>query len=147
MQLAASIIPDQVTLVTAPEQNDPRQRLERIRFFMRLSPLLPLMTLLALTVLIVRSLNEWLKWWGIPFAVTGLITLIMGVLSAPIFSAILVRFLSIRLPTYLPSFLLEFTGDFASAMVRALLGPVLWQGLIFLIIGTAMAGTGYFVKK
>jgi hypothetical protein len=147
LQFAASVIPDQLTLFTAPPENDPRQRLQALRFFMRLSPILPLFSLLGMTLLIVRSLKDWLNWWGYPFATIGFSAFVMGILGAPIFGAILERILANRLPNYLPTFLLDFTGDFAAAMVRALLSPVLWQGLILTVIGVGMAGIGYFVKK
>lgn len=146
MQFAASIIPDRLTLATAPLQNDPRQRLQTIRFFMRLSPILPLMFLFGLTIFAVRSLNDWLSWWGIPLLITGFITFVMGILGAPIVGAVLERILVNRLPVYLPAFLLDFTGELAAAMARAVLNPVLWQGLVLLIIGGGMIGTGYLLK-
>lgn len=147
LQFAAAIIPDEMTLITAPLQNDPRQRLQTIRFMMRLSPLLPIFFLLALTVLCVRTLNDWLKWWGIPTLVAGLLTFIMGLLGAPVIGSVITSILSNRMPTYLPEFLSGFTGDLASAMVRALLVPVIWQGLVLLLIGGAMTGFYYLSRK
>ncbi|MBK6646489.1 MAG: hypothetical protein IPG44_12235 [Anaerolineales bacterium] len=147
LQFAAAIIPDEMTLITAPLQNDPRQRLQATRFMMRLSPILPIFFLLALTLLAVRTLNDWLKWWGIPTLVAGLLTFIMGLLGAPVIGSVITSILSNRMPTYLPEFLSSFTGDFASAMVRALLVPVIWQGLVLLLIGGAMTGFYYLSRK
>ncbi|MDP1779963.1 MAG: hypothetical protein Q8K73_06800, partial [Anaerolineales bacterium] len=48
LQIAATVIPDQVTIISAPPQNDPRQRLKTARLFMRISPILPLAFLLGL---------------------------------------------------------------------------------------------------
>ncbi len=146
MQTAASLIPDELTLFTAPLQNDPRQRLQAVRFMMRLSPLLPIFFLLALTVLCVRSLNDWLKWWGIPTLIAGLLTFIMGLLGAPVFGRLIAFVLSSRLPNYLPEFLSTFSGDLATAMVRALLVPVIWQGLILSMIGVLMTASLYLVQ-
>lgn len=147
MQFAASIIPDSLTLVTAPLQDDPRERLQTLRLFMRLSLILPIGLLLAVTVLAVRSLKDWLSWWGIPFAITGFTSFVIGLLGAPVIGVVLESLLASRMPDYLPSFLLDFTNDIAAAMVRALLSPVMWQGLVLLVIGAGMAGIGYFVKK
>ncbi|MBK6791990.1 MAG: hypothetical protein IPG80_05485 [Anaerolineales bacterium] len=147
MQATATIIPDRLTLVTAPPQNDPRQRLQTIRFFMRLSPILPLIFLLGLTLVAVRSPNDWLTWWGIALGITGFITFLMGVLGTPILRAVLESVLTKRLPNYLPSFLADFTGDFAAVMVRAQLTPVLWQGLTLAIIDSGMFAAGYFINK
>jgi len=147
MQIAASLIPDSLTLLTAPSQNDPRERLQTARLFMRLSLLLPIMLLLTLTVIAVRSLRDWLTWWGIPFTITGFSVLLTSILGAPVLGFVVERVLANQLPVYLPTFLLDFTGDLAAAMVRALLSPVLWQGLALTIIGIGMMGIGYFVKK
>lgn len=146
MQLTASTIPDQLTLVTAPPYNDPRERLQSIRLLMRLSLVLPILFLLGVTILVVRSLNDWLFWWGIPFAATGFSAFVAGILGAPLIGVVLERLLANRLPGFLPAFLLDFTGDFAAAMARALLTPVVWQGLVLTVIGTAMAGIGYYLK-
>jgi len=146
LQLTAALIPDQVTLVTAPAQNDPRQRLQFTRVLMRVSPMAPLILLLVLTLLAVRSLKDWLGWWGIPLLVTGAITLGMSIIGAPVFSAILQRVLASRMPDFLPSLLLDYTRELATAMVRALLRPVLWQGLALGLLGLFMAGAGYFTR-
>ena len=147
MQIAASLIPDSLTLVSAPPENDPREKIQTARFFMRLSLILPISFLLTLTVFAVRSVNDWLTWWGFPFAATGFITLVIGILGAPVLSFIVEQFLAIQAADYLPNFLLEFTGDLAAAMVRALLTPVLWQGLALTVLGSGMGVVGYFVKK
>lgn len=147
LQFAASIIPDTLPLAAAPAENDPRGRLKTLRLFLRLSPILPLGLLLALTVLSVRSLNDWLKWWGVPLLTTGFLSFAAGLLGAPLFGKWIVFLLSTRLPNYLPDFLASFTGDLASAMARALLAPVLWQGLLLACIGAGMAGLGYFLSR
>lgn len=146
LQFTASTLPDQLTLVTASPQNDPRQRLEILRLFMRFSLILPLIFLLTLTALTVRSLSEWLMWWGIPFFVTGASAYLTGLLGAPIFGSVLQRILVNRMPDYLPLFLLDFASDFTSAMVRALLNPVMWQGLVLAVLGFGMAGVGYLLN-
>ncbi|GAB4398961.1 MAG: hypothetical protein OHK003_22300 [Anaerolineales bacterium] len=147
MQFTASIIPDQLTLVTAPLQNDPRERLQTTRLFMRLSLLLPIGFLLAVTIAAIRSVKDWLNWWGIPILITGFAIFMIGILGAPVFGVVLEGILARSLPNYLPAFLLDFTGNFASAMVRALLNPLLWQGLILAFIGGGMTGIGYFTRE
>lgn len=147
MQFAAAAIPDQVTIITAPLENDPRQRLETARFFMRLSPLFPLAFLLGLTLFAVRSIKSWLMWWGIPFSITGFSAFVMSLIGVPIFGAVFQRMLVNRMSIYLPTILLDYGSDFASAMLKALLNPILWQGLLLAVIGLVMAVAGYFVKE
>ncbi|MBI5824865.1 MAG: hypothetical protein HZB18_12615 [Chloroflexi bacterium] len=146
LQVAGAAIQDDVIIMSAPPQNDPRQRLKSARFFMRLSPILPLAFLLGLTLLVVRSLKNWLGWWGVPFFITGLLALVMGLLGAPLFGAILQRALVNRMPTYLPVIFLDYGSDLASAMLKALLAPILWQGLLLALLGLGMVTGAYFVK-
>lgn len=146
LQVAAAAIQDNVIIMSAPPQNDPRQRLKSARFFMRLSPILPLAFLLGLTILVVRSLKNWLGWWGVPFFITGLLALVMGLLGAPVFGAMLQRALVNRMPAYLPVIFLDSASDLASAMLKALLTPVLWQGLLLALLGLGMVTGSYFVK-
>lgn len=147
LQFTAAAIPDSVTLISAPPQNDPRQKLLDLRFFMRLTPILPLAFLLGLTLFGVRSLKDWLNWWGIPFLVTGFIAFFMSLLGSPVFGAILQRMISNRMPTYLPPILLDYGNDLAAAMMKALLTPILWQGLLLAVLGLGMTATGYWMKE
>ncbi len=146
LQFTAAAIPDQVTIISAPPQNDPRQRLLDMRFFMRLSPMLPFAFLLGLTLFAVRSLKSWLTWWGIPFFITGAIALVISLIGAPVFGAVFQRILVNRMSIYLPPILLDYGSDLAAAMLKALLNPILWQGLLLAALGLGMAVIGYFVK-
>lgn len=138
MQFAAAAIPDQVTIISAPLQNDPRQRLKITRLVMRLSPILPLFFLLGLTVFAVRSLKSWLGWWGVSFMMTGSIALVIGLLGGPVFGEIFQRILLAQMPNFLPVILFDYAGDLASAMTQTLLSPVMWQGLLLFLLGFGM---------
>jgi len=147
LQFTALAIPDQVEIIRAPLQNDPRPKLKNIRLIMRFSLILPIILLLALTVFAVRSMKEWLSWWGIPLLISGGIAFVISLAGTPLVKIILQGILVARLPTYVPSILLEFAGDLASAMADALLHPILWQGLIITVIGLGMATASYFLKE
>lgn len=147
LRTTAAAIPDRVTIISTPLQNDPRQKLQTVRLFMRLSPILPLAFLLVLTIFAVRSLKSWLSWWGIPFFVTGAIAFLMALVGAPLFGAIFQRILVNRMPAYLPVIFLDRASELASAMLKALLNPLLWQGLLLALLGLGMATGAYFVKS
>ncbi len=142
MQFATQAIPDQLDLISAPPENDPRQALQSARMIMKLSPILPLAFLLLVTIAVVNSLKSWLNWWGVPLFVTGLLAMLMGLGGAPIFGAMLQGILA----NGLPSVMLGFANDLTSAMLQALLIPVLWQGLGIAVIGFGMAGVSYLTK-
>ena len=148
LQVAAAVIPNEITLASAQDQQtDPRQRLEVVRLMMRLSPLLPLGFLLLLTLIIVRSLHEWLNWWGFPIMASGVIAALMGLTSAPIASLVIKGILEKRMPVYLPSILLENGNQLAAAIVDELLKPVLWQGVMFALLGAVMVLICTYMKK
>lgn len=146
LQFTAAVIPNEVVIVSAPPQNDPRERLETARLFMRISPLLPISLLLGILIFGVRSLRGWMNWWGIPLALTGVIAFVMALLGGPIFGEIFQRILLTQMPNFLPAILSDYAGDLAAAMVGALLRPVMWQGLALAFLGTGMAGAGYLLK-
>jgi hypothetical protein len=146
MQVATLAVPDQITLISAPTENDPRVKLATARMVMRLSPIFPLGFLLLMTIFTVNSLKGWLSWWGIPLSITGVLASLMSLGGAPIFGAILQRVLVNRMPAFLPTILLGYASDLASAMLQALLRPVLWQGLLIAFIGLIMAAGSYFIR-
>ncbi len=147
MQVASLAIPDQFTLISASSTNDPRGKLQTARMVMRLSPILPLAFLLLMTISVVNSLKSWLSWWGVPFFITGGLVSMMSLIGAPIFGTILQRILVNRMPAFFPAILLGYASDLASAMLKALLTPVLWQGFVLALIGLGMAGISFFVKN
>lgn len=147
MKIVTLAIPDQFTLINAPPENDPRIKLQTARLIMRLSPILPLLFLLMMTIFTVTSLKSWLNWWSIPFTVTGVLTGLMSLIGAPIFGTVFQRILVNRMPAFLPVILLDYTSDLASAMLKAILSPVLWQGMMIALIGLIMALTSYFIKS
>jgi len=147
MQITALAIPDQITIISAPPENDPRQRLQTMRMLMRFSPIFPLIFLLMVTVIIVSSLKSWLNWWGFPFIITGIFASLISLSGAPVVSVIIQRILVSRMPEFLPGILLDYTSNLASAMVQALLNPVLLQGLILALIGSVMVVGGILLRR
>lgn len=146
MQATALALPDQFTIVSAPPANDPRIKLRTARMVMRLSPIIPLAFLLLMTIFAVNSLKSWLKWWGIPLFTTGVLASLMSLSGAPMIGVIFQRVLVNRMPAFLPAILLDYTGDLASTMLKALLSPVFWQGLAIAAIGLVMVIGAYFIK-
>jgi hypothetical protein len=146
MQMTALAIPDQFTIISAPTANDPRPKLQNARMLMRLSPILPLIFLFIMTILVVNSLKSWLNWWGIPFIITGGVASLMSLSGALVTGAIFQKILVTGMPTFLPAVMMDYAGNLASAMVQALLSPILLQGLILAVIGLVMVTGAYFIK-
>ena len=100
-----------------------------------------------MTIFTVNSLKSWLSWWGIPLFITGVLASLMSLGGAPIFGAIFQRILVNRMPAFLPTILLDYTSDLASAMLQALFIPILWQGLVIAFIGLVMTAGAYFIAN
>jgi len=150
LQVAAATLPDQITLFGGQPggfQESARQRLQTIRLAMRLSPLLPLAFLFALTILVVRGLHDWLAWWGIPFSITGALAVVTGLLGAPLAGTLISQVLARRMYAYLPSFVLDNSDQLTAAVLEQLLEPVTLQGLILMGVGLTMALLAMLVKR
>ena len=67
--------------------------LQMIRMAAMFSPIIPLFLLLIATLLVVRNLRGFLKWWGIPFTIIGVLLFVSSLFITPLIrSVLLVRF-------------------------------------------------------
>ncbi len=141
--------PDEVTLVKGTQSdtpNDPRIRLSRVRTAMKLTPILPLVFLFGLTILAVRSLGDWLKWWGVPFLVTGGISYLVAVIGSPTLSLIIQRAIQ-KQGADLPPVLISTAEETVGAVTRQILKPVSLEGLILAVLGAVMIGVMIFLSR
>jgi hypothetical protein len=150
IQFLSVSIPDQLTLV--PEglsgtPNDPRLRLNNIRLILLVSPLLPVMFLLAILVFAVRDLKSWLTWWGWPILLTGTGGLLVGWLGSPVVGLIVRVFIQTQGAGFLPPILLSTLQETASSVTREILDPVVIGGLFLAILGFVMAVSALFVVR
>ena len=150
LKLAASAIPDGITFLT-PKENTSllsfRKDLDNLRLLMRLSPVLPITLLIALTLLGVRTLKSWLIWWGWSFLLTGLLGALLSFFGAPFFRLLIERWLSERITL---SFPLEITSPLsmlAEVALRQILLPAAWEGLGLFMIGLTMIFIQTFLLK
>jgi hypothetical protein len=83
MAAQADALPEEAVLV---ERSNAQARLAltNLRLGMRLSPLLPLGFLALVTLLAVRSLKGWMRWWGIPAMLGGGIALVLSFTLGPV---------------------------------------------------------------
>lgn len=148
MQFMTTAIPDRVILVSTGDTTvDPRIRLNGARLVMKLSPILPMLFLVALTALAVRNLTDWLKWWGYPFLAIGGISALAALIGSPILGPV-IRGVIQSQAGFLPPILISALGETVSAVSRQILSPVvLLQGGILGFIGFGMVVTAFLRKK
>lgn len=145
---AMSLIPEQVTVISADESRVQELRdLRALRLFMRLSPLLPMFFLLAITALAVRSLNDWLAWWGYPLLAAGLISLSLGAMSGLLAAGTFQFFIAPVLPGALPPEIVGVFRDLTAAIVRTALRPGLLVAGIMALIGLVMVALTFLLRK
>jgi hypothetical protein len=150
LQTMTTLIPNEVTFIPGTlsgTPQDPRLRLNTVRSAIRLSPIALLVLLLGITIFAVRSLVDWLGWWGWPFMSTGASLVIIGLVGAPLVSFILQLFIqsqsSIPIPPVFVSSIAETTG----AVARQILLPVLVQGALLGLVGLGMALLAMFLPR
>jgi hypothetical protein len=141
LQTMTNIIPNEVTIIPGtlsgtPE--DPRLRLNTIRSAITFTPLLPLLLLFGMTIFAVRSLADWLTWWGWSFTIAGVSSVIIGLVGSPIVGWILQFFIQNQGTILIPPVLISSIAETTSAVARQMLVPVLIQGAILGFIGFGM---------
>ena len=103
LQTAAGGIPDEKDLLSKDAAGQPALRtLRNLRVVMRFSPLIPLGLLLLVTIFAVRGLRSWFGWWGVPFILAGILTLLAAASINPIFGVAFRRGFEPGLPAQLP---------------------------------------------
>jgi len=151
LQFMMPAFPDQITIISGEKSKtpeDPRIKLNWVRLSMKLTLIFPLLFLTAVTILAVRSLNEWLSWWGWSFFMTGGISLFIALLGAPVIGFIIRGIMQNRVSDFVPPILISAMQEAVSEVARQVLKPVAIEGLILLLTGFGMAITAiYFGKK
>jgi len=150
LAFTAAILPDQITLISGAQsgtENDPRLRLNRVRAIMKWTPILPLGFLLGIVIFAVRSLLDWLRWLGYPFLITGMTSLVISILGAPLVGWIIQLIMEIQAEQFTSPILLSTLRETTSAVARQILNPIAIQGLILMIVGWGMIIVAAYLAK
>ena len=134
-----SSLPDELIITgdSQPGLLEFRTRIIRLRSAMRIVPVLPIIFLLGIAIFGVRSLKDWLMWWGIPFIVTGSISAFIALIGAPIVRLFLERTI-LQNDTSTSIIFLDTMRNVAGAVVGQILRPVIVEGVILALIGAGM---------
>jgi hypothetical protein len=114
---------------------------------MRLSPDLPLLLLLFISLFVVRDPKSWLRWWGIPLFVTGLFSIGISVTASAAFEEVWLLILANRIPPNLSLGLVTLGQDLARAVFQSLFGGVTIGGIILGLLGLGMWIGSFFIKS
>jgi hypothetical protein len=141
LQFMTFAFPDQIILIStlhAGTPEDPRLNLKIARALMQISPLFPMTFLLGLTIFAVRGLIDWLKWWGLPFLFTGLISFLIAVPGASLVGFIIQWILERQVAGLIPPVLVSTLRETVSAVAREILGPMAIVGSALTLMGLIM---------
>jgi hypothetical protein len=117
------------------------------RLIMNLSPLLPLVFLGLVTLFGVRSRKGWLRWWGVPFTITGGIALVGSLKMILLWRYAWEKWVTPRFPAYLGEAVAPLAQGLTGFIVRDLaLWIGLW-GLILFLVGLAAWILARFIKE
>lgn len=158
LRLFASQIPDEQVLLT-PESGEnsaspgplgpgPVGGIRLARLLMRLSPDVPLLLLLFISLLAVRTPKGWLCWWGIPFFFAGLFSVGAALTASAGFEQVWLALLAGRIPPYLSLGLVTLGHDLLRAVFRVFMNGVGFHGVLLGLLGLGMwIGAGRIKPK
>ncbi len=150
LQTMTAIFPDEVTLIPGTASgtpDDPRLKLNAVRSGIKLTPFIPALLLFGMAVFAVRSLVDWLTWWGWSFMFAGGVSVLIALFGSPVVAGILRLVIqnqgAILIPPVLAASIAETTG----AVARQMLSPVVIQGFILGFAGLGMVIVAVFWQK
>jgi hypothetical protein len=148
LQFMTVAFPDQITLISTQQggtPQDPRVNLKIARTIMQITPLFPMIFLLGLTIFAVRGLIDWLKWWGLPFLFTGLISFLIAVPGASLVGIVIQWLLERQAAGLIPPVLVSTLRETVNAIALEILRPVAIVGLTLVGMGLTMVLVAMFL--
>jgi hypothetical protein len=120
--------------------------LRLIRLGIRLSPLLPVLLILLVTIFGVRSLKGFFLWWGIPLLILGLMAFIGSQLVTLLFHWGFSAYGTQLLPEYISPDIMDFAFDLVGSVIGSLTTAIAVQAAILGIVGLVFTVLSFFFK-
>jgi hypothetical protein len=149
-------IPDEAVIIKPPSEsvpsgegsfgNDPITALNRIRMGIRFSPLLSLSLLILVTLFGIRSLKGWLRWWGIPLFIAGLIVTVIGIAILPVLDWAWVIYVLPQFPSTFSAGITSLARELADFVAQAMATRITLEAAIIGLLGLAAIIGSFFVE-
>jgi len=118
------------------------------RLIMRLSPILLLLILALITLLVVRTIKDWLRWWGIPIFFSGLLCLGLAIIVTVFFEQAWAALLVNRVPVFLSPGMVSLIHDVVLAILRTVMVWITGGGIVMIVLGLGMwIGSGFIKSR
>jgi hypothetical protein len=155
LETLAAGIPDQIVLLKTSSQpsssgplgSDSFAKLNTLRMDIRFSPVLSLVLLALVTLFGIRSLKDWLRWWGIPLLVTGLICAAFGLAILPLANWAWINLLLPQFPLGASAELTGLARNLLGALGQTVSTPIIQQAIIISALGLLATIASFFVGK
>jgi hypothetical protein len=141
LQTVTAIFPDEVTFISGAASgtpNDPRRKLNDVRSVIKLTPFLPALLLFGIAVFAVRSLADWLTWWGWSFMFAGGISVLIALFGSPLVGGILRLVIQKQGALLIPPILASSIAETTRAVAGQMLISIVVQGIILGVAGLGM---------
>ena len=148
LEAVIMLMPEQMTLISADAgRAQELQDLKNFRTVMRLSPIMPMFCLLMITILAVRSLGDWLNWWGYPLLFAGLFSIALTVVSGPLAAWVFRTFVAPVFTETLPLNILDMFEGVVSTIAFDAVQPMVKVAGIMTLIGLLMVVIAFVVRS
>jgi len=153
----SSEMPEAAIIIKPPSQSIPtglrallgedwQTALQKINMALPYAPLFPLVLLLLLALFTVRSLRGWMRWWGTPLFIAGLLTLIISLLLFFMFDQLWMKYVLNSLPLVLDSDFGQVTQDVARSLTKDLAKRLMLESGILTLLTVGILYASSFVK-
>lgn len=143
-----ALLPDQITLISpSGGQVHKVQELENLRLFMRISPILPILFLLLVTAIRVRSVMSWLSLWGYSLMLAGLFSMATTLLSKPIATLVVQLLIVPVLPDTLPGDVIEVFRGLAATVMYNAIQPTIKAASAIALTGIFMVALSLLIRR
>jgi len=147
-------IPDQIVILSPTTGENPELpgggligTIRLVQLILRFAPILPLFFLLLITLLVIRSPKSWLRWWGIPFFITGLLAFGLAVCMSILFEQAWQGLLVTHLPPVLSDGLVTLAHDLLRAILQPYLAGVYLGACLLGLPGLGMWIGSVFIRQ
>jgi len=150
LQTMTAIFPNEVTFipgVASGTPDDPRLKLNALRSAIKLTPFIPALLLFGIAVFAVRSLVDWLTWWGWSFMIAGGVSVLIALFGSPVVGGILRLLIQNQGVFPVPPVLASSIAETAGAVAGQMLTPIVIEGFILGFAGLGMVIVAVLLTK
>jgi hypothetical protein len=138
-------IPDQIIILTPTTGQDPAHpgvglvsSLQKVLLIIHLFPLAPLIFLVLISLLAIRSWKYLFRWWGVLFLITGFLSLIIAITMSGLFDQTWTGVLVPKFPPIMSASVIFLVHDLTKTILKSYVGGIYLISSILGVVGLGM---------